>query len=353
MSRFLQHCSLTFFLFAALLFKITNSFDPKLRDQGCADFNKGAAQAALAGLENVFVCPADGISGLICADSFPLKNISTVFPLKNTSVTAQSHLIWNDTLIFLLMGPKSKTEAFLWWLPLMTEPLDIVIVADACPPLEPNCTDAVTTNVEMFHKKFPILNFHLIRSYEHDTGYKILSCKLRTGAAIIYKQFPKKKIYFKIDTDTIIFPKRLLSFFHTLDAVSEPSAPLYFGTVVESGMGLILCGREWTHLGPVAKGGICYGQGGAGYGLNNFGMNVLASSIACNALTIDPMPEDTFTAMRMYETYKSVVVHCGGFSSSEIMTDLRLRSSISFHYVDTKFLRTYGDALLKHIHHRR
>lgn len=241
MSRFLQHCSLTLFLFTALLLQRTKSFDPKLRDQGCADFNKGAAQAALAGLENVFVCPADGISGKICADSYPLK--------QNISLITQSHLIWNDTLIYLLMGPKSKTEAFLWWLPLMTEPLDIVIVADACPPLQPDCSDAVTTNVKMFQEKFPILNFHLIRSFQHDTGYKILSCKLRTGAALIYKQFPKKKIYFKIDTDTIIFPKRLLSFIHTIDSVSEPSAPLYFGTVVESGMGLILCGREWTHLG--------------------------------------------------------------------------------------------------------
>lgn len=348
MMRFLQFSSLTSFLFIALLFQITNSFDakfldPKLQDRACADFNKGASVAALAGLENVFVCPADGISGLICADTFPLRNVSTV---------VQSHMTWNDTLIYLLLGPNSKVEAFLWWLPLMTEPIDIVIVADACPPLQPNCSDKVTTNVQMFKEKFPILHFHLIRSYEHDTGYKILSCKLRTGAALIYKQFPAKKIYFKIDTDTIVFPKRLMSFLHTFDSVTNASNPLYFGTVVESGMQLILCGREWSNLGPVAKGGICYGQGGAGYGLNNVAMTVLAQSIPCNASTIDPMPEDTFTALRMYDTDKSVLIHCGGFSSSEIMTDLRLRSSITFHYVDTKFLRTYGEALLKHIHRK-
>jgi hypothetical protein len=66
--------------------------------------------------------------------------------------------------------------------------------------------------------------------------------------------FPHKKIYFKLDTDTIIFPKRLMTFFHTLNAVVDDTKPVYFGTVVESGMGMLLCGRDWANKGNVAKG---------------------------------------------------------------------------------------------------
>jgi hypothetical protein len=117
-------------------------------------------------------------------------------------------------------------------------------------------------------------------------------------------------------------------------------------------MSLLLCGRENAHRGNVQKGGLCYAQGGGGYGLNNVAFKVLADAPRCNATVgsaLDTSPEDTFVAGRMWDTFGMVVMHCGGFSSSEVMTDIRMRGSISFHYVDNKFLRAYGEALLKHV----
>jgi hypothetical protein len=243
--------AVTHLILCVLILIGVQSFDPKAKDHACADFNKGAAQAALAGLENVFVCPADGIARTICSESFSMKEIANI---------TQSNLKWDDILIYMLMGPRSLTEAFLWWLPLMTEPIDIVIIADACLPNAnliyngTDCEDAVSSHLKVVREKFTSIRFHVARAFPSDTGYNILSCKLRSGAAAIYKMFPSKRIYFKIDTDTIIFPKRLMSFMHTLTAVADDSVPVYFGTVVESGMSLLLCGREWAHLGNAQKG---------------------------------------------------------------------------------------------------
>lgn len=172
----------------------------------------------------------------------------------------------------------------MWWLPLIKSQTDIAVVADPCPNTEggnfygvanmEDCDDAAARVVKHLQSNFPLITAHIVRVKKTDVGYNILSCKMRTGAMYVYKHFPQKKYYFKIDTDTIVFPRRFLQFLRTLSSVTEPTSPVYFGTVVESGMGLLLCGREWTHEGNVDKGGLCYGQGGAGYGLNNVGMQV-------------------------------------------------------------------------------
>jgi len=319
------------------------------KERACADFNHGAAVAARAGLEHVFVCPADGIANVLCTETFDVKNSTSVL---------QSTLTWNDVVIYMLAGPNSKFDAFLWWLPLMTDAIDLVIVADACPNETLNCTDGINSLLEQTKAKHPHLRLSIARAYASDAGYKILSCKLRSGAKRVYEMFPHKKIYFKIDTDTIVLPKRFLSFLYTLDAVvqtplddnSSAATPFYFGTVEESGMNLLLCGRDWTHLGKVEKGGLCYAQGGAGYGLNNFAMSLLAGAPRCDATAPENSPEDTFTALRVFAHQNTTVVHCAGFSSSEIVTDRRMRGSISFHYIDSKWLRTYGERLKGHIH---
>ena len=160
---------------------------------------------------------------------------------------------------------------------------DIVVVADPCPSSTSNfygtgnieeCIDAASKLLKLMAEQYPLINAHLVRVRKSDVGYNILSCKLRTGAMAIYKMLPQKSYYFKIDTDTIVFPRRFHQFLTTLTAVTEPSTPVYFGTEVESGMGLLLCGREWTNQGDTTKGGLCYAQGGAGYGLNNVAMQV-------------------------------------------------------------------------------
>ena len=140
-----------------------------------------------------------------------------------------------------------------------------------------------------------------------------------------------------------------MNFLHTMHSVTDQLLPTYFGTTIESGMTLLLCGRDWSNAGNVAKGGLCYAQGGGGYGLNNVAMNALATAPNCTNPP-DTSPEDTYTALRMYDVFKTTVIHCGGFSSSELVSDIKMRNSISFHFIDAGWLRKHGQNLWNHAH---
>ena len=331
-------------LCALLLFILVISTQSSEEDNstyGCADFNFAAAQAALAGLHTAYICPQDGISRVKCAESFPLKPVDQI---------TQSHLTWSDIVIYVLVGPNSRTDAFFWWLQFISEPMDMVLVGDACPGDRDWCNDHIHAIQERINSSHPNVRAHTLRSYVSDTGYKILSCKLRSGMFKVYQKFPDRKYYYKIDTDTIVFPRRLFSFLKTLESTTNSSFdPLYFGTVVESGMNLLLCGRNWVNEGNVKKGGLCYGQGGAGYGLNNVAMKTMAAAPICSSLANpDDSPEDVFTGLRMYQVFKIVVIHCGGFRSSELVGDQLFKQSISFHYIDHKWLKSHGSKLAHH-----
>jgi hypothetical protein len=83
-----MNCLVVFlFLFISVLLTTIEAPDPKHGEHMCSDFNRGSAQAALAGIENTFVCPADGYARKICAELYPLKNVTTV---------VQSQLKWYD-----------------------------------------------------------------------------------------------------------------------------------------------------------------------------------------------------------------------------------------------------------------
>lgn len=134
---------------------------------------------------------------------------------------------------------------------------------------------------------------------------------------------------------------------------------LYSHHTHHSGGSLLLCGNlpQTQVQGDTSKGGLCYAQGGAGYGLNNAGMRIAASASPCteagnaNKETRDTSPEDTFTAMQIYnQGNKTNVIHCGGFDSSELVNDRKMRNSITFHYIDDGWLKKHGSVLLKHYH---
>jgi hypothetical protein len=351
------------------------------KDRACIDFNV----ADHAGIDNFFVCPSDGVAGVACQESYLAKP-------QGASSRVPANVQLNETVIYVLLGPKSKVDAFRWWLPLITQPVDIVLVMDACvengvkrgnSSLELihkhgltqgnglstflECDNFVHKLIEELPKKVKkVVNFYAAHVHPEDETYQKLSCKVGTAMKEIYRAFPEKRYYLKIDTDTIIFPGRLLHFLSSLESVhaggvpdgtspTQSSHPIYFGTVVESGMNLLLCAnhREWKHYGNVEKGGLCYAQGGAGYGLNNKAMAAIACSPSCSdpaRVTQDEFlaNEDAWTGMSMQRLFNLSVIHCGAFSSSELAPDHKLRSSISFHYIDANWLRSYGETALKH-----
>jgi hypothetical protein len=152
----------------------------------------------------------------------------------------------------VLVGPTSRIDAFLWWLQFVDQPIDLVIVSDACnSDTVTNCTDFTESIKERITNEHNSINVQIVRALSSDSGYKILSCKVRTGMKKIYELYPDRKYYLKVDTDTILFPRRLFSFLNTLHSIAaDPEKqPLYFGAVVESGMGLLLCGRDWANIG--------------------------------------------------------------------------------------------------------
>ena len=350
-------------LLVLLLVLIVNGDHPL--NKACADFNYGSSQAALAGLEKVYVCPNDGIAYTTCSERYPIKDVKDII---------ESKLTIDNVTFMILVGSNSKYDATLWWLPLLSSygNTNILLVADACnsnsnsnsnTSINNNyrnisnvnsllCDDSASKLYIHIRDNIKNINIYLHRVPVTDTGYQILSCKLREGARRVYEMFPYQMYYFKLDTDTVVFPKRLVNLLRTLDAVSSPDAPIYFGTVVESGMNLLLCGREGVGKdhGNQAKGGLCYGQGGAGYGLNNKAMKSLANSKQCDPShpPNDVYFEDTYVGKRMYDEFNISVIHCGGLCSSEIMTNIRSQSSVSFHYVDGKWLRQHGNNLLNH-----
>jgi hypothetical protein len=343
-----------FFLACALVFP---TFAAPVQDQflvgkpHCADFRHGVTQSTLQKLKHAYICPSDGIAGTYCADKFPTKDSATIVP---------SSLAWSNVVFYVLIGPSGKFEPLLWWLKLVVEPIDLVFVGDACKGGDPNdCTDAASDIFYRVKSDFPfMIRPRLVRSLPTDSGYSILSCKLRTGQKLVYEMFPKKSYYFKFDTDTIIFPRRLMSFMQTIDAVALHGAqsPLYFGTMVESGIPQLLCkhhtdGSRWVFPEPNAS--MCYCQGGAGYGLSNVLMKHMAQVPSCSAAAEAPsdLPEDLFTALEVYNHFnRTVGIHCGGFRSSELVGEALFEKSISFHYIDAKWLRTHGDTLHHHYH---
>lgn len=314
----------------------------------CADFNHAVYKIAAAQLPHAYACPAtDGIAGTYCKDPFPTKNERDILP---SSVT------WKDLVFYILIGPRSNVDPLRWWLQFIREQTDIVFVADACPDAATTCTDSAQAIIDGIMRDFPLVHVHLVRALPTDSGYNILSCKLRTGQKLIYSQFPDRKYYIKFDTDTILFPRRLMSFVRTIDAVAERGheSPLYFGTMVESGIPQLLCkhhthGSTWTF--PEQNASICYCQGGAGYGLSNPVMRHMASVPSCERQAPSDLPEDLYTALEVYNHFNHTVpIHCGGFRSSELVNDEWFKQSISFHYIDAKWLRTHGHKLISHYH---
>lgn len=316
----------------------------------CADFNNAMRGATFSQLKRPFVCPHDGIAGKYCSDSFLTR------PSRDVT---QSNLLWQEVVFYVLIGPKSNVDALLWWLQLVKEPIDMVFVADACQNgntvSDGVCTDAATAIVGRIAKEHTIVRTHLVRSLPADSGYSILSCKLRTGQKLVFNLFPDRKYYFKFDTDTILFPRRLMNFLNTIDSIAEfgYNSPLYFGTMVESGIPQLLCkhhsaGTNWKYLDGES---ICYCQGGAGYGLSHLLMKHMAGVKSCADSVPSDLPEDLFTALEVYNNFNHTVpIHCGGFRSSELVGDEWFRHSISFHYIDSRWLNNHGHKLISHYH---
>lgn len=318
----------------------------------CADFNHGVAEHRTDALKRPFICPQDGIAGKYCSDQFPMRKVEDI---------VQSDLRWDEVAFYILIGPKSNVDALLWWIQLVKEPIDMVFVADACrgqsSPVSGNCTDGASAIVDRIAAEQTMVRTHLVRALPSDSGYSILSCKLRTGQKLVYNMFPDRKYYFKFDTDTILFPRRLMTFLNTIDsiALNGHNSPLYFGTMVESGIPQLLCkhhavGTKWKF--EEEKASICYCQGGAGYGLSNILMKHMAHKVeSCATTAPSDLPEDLFTALEVYRNFNHTVpIHCGGFRSSELVADEWFRHSISFHYIDSAWLRRHGHKLITHYH---
>ena len=145
-----------------LLLRNIQSLKEANKIRACADFNYGASQAALAGLHNVYICPKDGISRDVCDETFPLKNVSSI---------VQTYVSWSDVLLYVLIGPNSRTDAFFWWIQfIIGDSMDIVLVGDACPGNQTICKDNIQELQVKLNQSHKMLKTHIIRSNPTDKG---------------------------------------------------------------------------------------------------------------------------------------------------------------------------------------
>ena len=94
---------------------------------------------------------------------------------------------------------------------------------------DPFCRDHVHEFVETF-QNIPNVLIKIFRVYP-DGGLTYMSriCKTNIGISKVYEEFPSKRYYLKMDLDTFLFSKRFLNFIKTVESVTDPSTPLYFG----------------------------------------------------------------------------------------------------------------------------
>lgn len=84
---------MVFFPFVFLLSLFSTIFSVT-GNKACADFNYGASVATLAGLEDVFICPADGYSRTVCNETFPVRGVDDV---------TQSTMTLGDIVFYILV----------------------------------------------------------------------------------------------------------------------------------------------------------------------------------------------------------------------------------------------------------
>ena len=343
------------------------------RKRICTDFNSIASVGALAGLDNLFVCPNDGISTSICS------NLLT--GTRNASIIRGALLKWSDIIVYLnVNNGKVRDEVLYYWLGMLTiksgeGSLELFLIADACEvPIvstesllnstdnsnqtDANCNDLAENITQTINSKYSNVVAHIVRGrIQIDSGYGRLPCKQLYGMNQIYNQFPNKKYYFKIDDDTIIFPSRLLKFLNTLEAVmNSEKEPLYFGTVLNNHRYRILCDElgyntatETTVYPSHGKledneniTSTCYAQGGAGYGLNNIAFRSLAlnTSFCTSSKQYETDSEDTYIGYRMFVDFRLVPI-CGSFRPNDHYADNSITRTVSLHHINIGWVQNH------------
>ena len=258
----------------------------------CADFNHVTTRLDEAFNHTVidpyynhfYKCPHDGIADVTCKGDFPMRSADTIRRRPVSDVSIQ------DILFYMSYSAKSKGArsgglALLdWWMAYFGRPqanVTFVIVADSCPDSDSDsCDDTAQHFLDALSVNHTYLDLSIVRALRSgDNGYSRLACKMVTGMIKIYRQYPDKIFYFKLDDDSVIFPHRLLRFIRTLDTAVPRTYPIYFGTVLNDHKPYNLCGGAGIgfpspscQIDANNSAGctrLCYAQGGAGYGFNN------------------------------------------------------------------------------------
>lgn len=385
----------------------------------CVSFNEGAAAAAREGILDVFTCAADEISLNRCADPMPVKEGQSIRPKQVT---------WSDVVIMVDAGSFSDTEALRWWVQMVTEPLTMVLI-DA--PCGGDLRGLHTQHTDMEHssecdrsvvhlKKMLLMTRKQLQiaivqppvtALSDDPAYmgSQRTYRLLYGLLIASQLMSTKKFVFKLDADTILFPRRFFDFLSTLNTiVPVPLEPVYFGTLRKGGVETGAASRVDTAVdGPETNGSVpleatpaaqgddgsnmncgysstarstvCYADDASGFGLNTVALQVI-EPVLRSALHLPPMPqrfengiavapvevqfpvnsvgELIASALKAFSTARNTtgvsntgrsVIHCGSFGASDLIAeDTGLHQTISFHYVETEWLKLNRHHLITH-----
>jgi hypothetical protein len=155
---------------------------------------------------------------------------------------SSSTFSWNDVVLYVLMGNDFRLKMQSFWLNILYDPrkalisanqtLNYVLLGNTCnTSLPSNMTSCNFTNIHEIQRRFPSLNLTIITIPSAMEGKAFLPCKAAYGMAEVYRLFPDKKLYFAMDDDTVVSPRRLNQLFReTYLSYRSEAYPLYIGT---------------------------------------------------------------------------------------------------------------------------
>lgn len=233
------------------------------------------------------------------------------YPFKSKDNIEIANLTWSNVTLFIIAYDTQELKFLKYSLHQIftnkqSEVIEIALVSDTCfiekrlndsssfhSPIhsqideDPYCRDHVHLFVLAFRHIVPNIRFRIFRV--HPVGgaasFHSRNCKTVIGMSKVYEYFPFKRYYFKLDLDTLLFSRRFLNFINTVESVTVPSIPLYFGSAFE---------HILDQKNPV------YSYGGGGYGFNNVAMKKMAVRTNCE---YKGKNEDSLVACRYYHLF--------------------------------------------------
>ena len=203
------------------------------QQQPCIEFNALANLAFRAGIpsDSIFQCPAspNAPPSLCTANSQTLEK--DVFNVK------QQFLGYGMITFFSIVNSDKLDDDLTlnWWLPFLNKEClesgvvaNIVFIVESCPAGNASCTRTMSPFIHKLIDMYKAVHFNLVKlNLNNREGSGTM---MRALAKALIIKFPHTSYFFRIEWNSLLLPRHLLTFLNTLTAVSRNAVlPISFG----------------------------------------------------------------------------------------------------------------------------